>query len=135
MTKFFSLAVAALLAGGCARTTQPQPLSSDHPASIDAEASFLPEPSNTLSQKEPVGPSNTQAGNEAHQHGGHGGMQHNMTPAPAEQSGATTQPHAAYVCPMHPEVTSDKPGKCPKCGMKLVKNEEGTEGGNAHGGH
>lgn len=26
-----------------------------------------------------------------------------------------------YVCPMHPEVTSDKPGSCPKCGMALVK--------------
>jgi len=30
---------------------------------------------------------------------------------------------AVYVCPMHPEVQSDKPGKCPKCGMDLVKNE------------
>ncbi|CAN5618543.1 hypothetical protein BH11BAC1_BH11BAC1_20140 [soil metagenome] len=28
-----------------------------------------------------------------------------------------------YVCPMHPEVTSDKPGKCPKCGMDLVKKD------------
>lgn len=28
-----------------------------------------------------------------------------------------------YTCPMHPEVTSDKPGKCPKCGMDLVKKE------------
>jgi hypothetical protein len=26
-----------------------------------------------------------------------------------------------YVCPMHPEVTSDKPGECSKCGMDLVK--------------
>jgi Cu+-exporting ATPase len=26
-----------------------------------------------------------------------------------------------YTCPMHPDVKSDKPGKCPKCGMKLVK--------------
>jgi Heavy metal binding domain len=28
-----------------------------------------------------------------------------------------------YTCTMHPEVLSDKPGKCPKCGMTLVKNE------------
>jgi len=26
----------------------------------------------------------------------------------------------AYVCPMHPEVTSKSPGLCPKCNMKLV---------------
>jgi hypothetical protein len=29
-----------------------------------------------------------------------------------------------YTCTMHPEVVSDKPGKCPKCGMTLVKKEE-----------
>jgi hypothetical protein len=28
-----------------------------------------------------------------------------------------------YTCPMHPEEMSDKPGKCPKCGMNLVKKE------------
>ncbi|MBB5635025.1 hypothetical protein HDF26_002248 [Pedobacter cryoconitis] len=26
-----------------------------------------------------------------------------------------------YTCTMHPEVISSKPGKCPKCGMTLVK--------------
>lgn len=26
-----------------------------------------------------------------------------------------------YTCTMHPEVVMDKPGKCPKCGMTLVK--------------
>ena len=28
-----------------------------------------------------------------------------------------------YTCSMHPEVVSDKPGQCPKCGMDLVKKE------------
>lgn len=26
-----------------------------------------------------------------------------------------------YICPMHPDITTDDPGKCPKCGMTLVK--------------
>lgn len=26
-----------------------------------------------------------------------------------------------YVCPMHEDVTSKKPGRCPKCKMKLVR--------------
>ena len=28
-----------------------------------------------------------------------------------------------YVCPMHEDVTSKKPGKCPKCKMKLEKKK------------
>lgn len=26
-----------------------------------------------------------------------------------------------YICPMHPNVTSSEPGRCPECGMNLVK--------------
>ncbi|MBI5215911.1 MAG: hypothetical protein HY960_09165 [Ignavibacteriae bacterium] len=32
-----------------------------------------------------------------------------------------SQTKETYSCPMHPEVKSDKPGKCPKCGMNLEK--------------
>jgi hypothetical protein len=28
-----------------------------------------------------------------------------------------------YTCPMHPSVSSDKAGKCPTCGMNLVKKD------------
>jgi Heavy metal binding domain len=37
----------------------------------------------------------------------------------AHEACATETQAAVYVCPMHPEVTSDKPGRCPKCNMKL----------------
>jgi hypothetical protein len=29
-----------------------------------------------------------------------------------------------YTCPMHPEVVTDKPAKCPKCGMALVEKKD-----------
>jgi len=32
-----------------------------------------------------------------------------------------------YTCPMHPQIHSDKPGKCPICGMKLIKKERAHE--------
>jgi len=32
-----------------------------------------------------------------------------------------------YTCTMHPNVKLDKPGKCPECGMDLVKKSVKTE--------
>jgi uncharacterized membrane protein YraQ (UPF0718 family) len=48
-----------------------------------------------------------------HQPTGH--TPHAMTPRPSPQEGGT------YTCPMHPEVVSDQPGRCPKCGMALER--------------
>jgi hypothetical protein len=46
------------------------------------------------------------------------------TPRAADPAPAAPQPEPApaakvYTCPMHPEVTSNEPGRCPKCGMRL----------------
>jgi Cu(I)/Ag(I) efflux system membrane fusion protein len=50
----------------------------------------------------------------------------------APRGGQASPPVAAavlYTCPMHPEVVSDKPGSCPICGMRLVKQELPAGGG------
>ncbi len=37
---------------------------------------------------------------------------------------ANFQDDKNYVCPMHPDITSDKPGSCSICGMDLVKKDD-----------
>ena len=41
----------------------------------------------------------------------------------------------AYVCPMHPDVTSGQADRCPKCGMKLVPARLVSEATGAHHDH
>ena len=43
------------------------------------------------------------------------GMGNKVTQQPAQP--------VTYTCPMHPEIHSTRPGNCPKCGMKLVKEK------------
>ncbi|MBL4678468.1 MAG: hypothetical protein JKY70_20045 [Mucilaginibacter sp.] len=33
------------------------------------------------------------------------------------------KPKGKYYCTMHPDITSDKPGTCSKCGMDLVERD------------
>jgi Cu(I)/Ag(I) efflux system membrane fusion protein len=40
------------------------------------------------------------------------------------QASSTRTAPTAYICPMHPEISSDQPGRCPLCGMNLVSAED-----------
>jgi hypothetical protein len=50
-------------------------------------------------------------------------------PTPKPVDGAVRPPPAAapsaniYTCSMHQDVESEQPGKCPKCGMKLIRKK------------
>lgn len=49
-----------------------------------------------------------------------------------EHRGPADRQHAAkdvYICPMHPQIISDRKGSCPICGMDLVKKEPASPEG------
>ncbi|MCC6661953.1 MAG: hypothetical protein IT437_13840 [Phycisphaerales bacterium] len=107
-----TLMLMVLVLSGCCSTYTAPPLTAEHPASPDARSAEERKRPDTLGHAEPV--EAPPAGHEGHGMAPHGGAH----AAPAETPSA---PAAVYTCPMHPEVTSDQPGRCPKCGMKLVK--------------
>jgi len=53
------------------------------------------------------------------------GINHLTATGQTQRKSQSKRAAAHYACPMHPEVTSRRPGKCPKCGMalRLVKDK------------
>jgi multidrug efflux pump subunit AcrA (membrane-fusion protein) len=47
-----------------------------------------------------------------------------LHPHPADNAAAIAKGAVKYTCGMHPFIISDKPGKCPICGMTLTKIED-----------
>lgn len=118
------LAPLVLAMSGCATTYQEPVLSADHPASPEAQASLLSPRLSTLTVRDTVAAPATGTEHEDHGATGHvnsaaedGGSKHESPSHPA-----------LYACPMHPEVTSDKPDqRCPKCNMKLKEVDGGKQ--------
>jgi FlaG/FlaF family flagellin (archaellin) len=50
-----------------------------------------------------------------------GSSQPDTSTQPTNEPAQKSQQAVRYTCSMHPEVLQDKPGDCPKCGMKLVE--------------
>jgi hypothetical protein len=124
MMKTVLLTTFGLLLAGCAAPYTEAPLPEDHPANPAAAGSKLPERSRALDLS--VADSVTTRPALAHEHDVGADSAHENHPGgpaaalPAEAS--------IYTCPMHPEVVTDMPGRCPKCNMKLVpKKKEGAQ--------
>lgn len=108
-----------LALGGCVGPVEIAPLPYAHPANPGAPAGALP-PLGTALQPTP---GNASGG------GGHG----TMTPdATGKKAAGEPVGEGKFQCSMHPEVRSAEPGRCPKCGMKLVEGNGGGHEG-AHG--
>lgn len=85
-------------AAGCASPPTVKPLDADHPASPLAGNAMMRSPSAILDARNAAPPSN-----DADVPGGKSDL---------------------YTCPMHPKVQQAEPGRCPECGMTLVKPSE-----------
>lgn len=114
------LAASATLAG-CAKLDSAIPTDNAHPASADAPTLPLPSTSGTLaidSQRSDAPTQRGQSGHEVHQRDTAAAT---SQPARVHQHQPGSVPEASeFTCPMHPEIRSETPGRCPKCNMKLV---------------
>src|SRR5262245_2079544 len=98
------LAMCACTFAACAGpSTRLAPDPRDHPANPSAAAAPLAARPTAL---EPDGDDAAR-----HEHPGTDGT------APSRERART------FACPMHPDVTSNEPGQCPKCGMTLVETK------------
>ena len=141
--KSFVTSFCVMLLSSCAANFQPPPVSATNPASVNARESVTPiakpilgtdavtqKTNELLAASAPGNPSFQPSEMQGMHHGMSGmeDMQHEKTGATKTGSGEQPRSRKIYfTCPMHPQIHQDKPGKCPICGMTLIKKEEGQK--------
>jgi len=129
-----SMLVLPLVIAGCVAPAPDPSASIDHPANPGAAVAPVQLPTLAIASSTASGPANAYM--PAMQHVGHDmGNMAGMKQDTPMLAPATTQAAVSYTCPMHPEVISEMPGKCPKCGMTLVNKPAGAATGGGHDGH
>lgn len=109
-----ALSLGGLFAASCASVPTPATKAPESPASATAEEG----PIRKLALFDPAEPPDPPATNAAMPGMDHSKMDHS---APEARPTAADPASETYTCVMHPQIAEPKPGKCPICGMPLVK--------------
>ena len=134
----------ALLLGSCAASFEPPPLPASNPASVNAQESVTPAAKpmlgrDALTQKTDEQLATNTPGSPSFeppemQHMHHDmssseGIRHEKMGAIKKDSGEAEPMNGKsyYTCVMHPQIHQDNPGKCPICGMTLIKKGKGQK--------
>lgn len=133
-----TLLTSVIVIAGCGAQTAPLRVDARHPAdprAAEAPAASLVrlapdafdravggEPRQSLADSAATSPNESHAMPSHHHRPGKGGPEAGA-PAPVD-SARSHAPDAAYVCPMHADVTDARASECPKCGMNLVRRKE-----------
>jgi rubrerythrin len=140
-TRIFAAVFVAFLLTSCATNFQPPPLSASNPASVQAKEAVTPvaksmlgrdaitEKTNERLAASPPGNPSFQQPEMQQMHHDIKGMEHGDSGAVKMDSGQNKLDTEKfyYTCVMHPQIHQEKPGKCPICGMTLIKKEEGPK--------
>jgi hypothetical protein len=157
--KWLCAAVISMALAGCAIKIIEPTTGTDHAANPDAAEAPIPPRSETLALSDVPIASEAEDMSLMPEHGGghdHASMsgaghahgaQHQPAQTKSGENAAVSAPRwtpttvptttaSAHICPMHKDVVSPEPGRCPKCGMKLVPVKPATQPAHTgHGGH
>ena len=111
MSRLAVLALASMFVGACAGDPLPLSRAADDPSNPNAQEAAIGDAALLL--RAPSAGTATVPSSPSSSHANH--VHQASTPDAGVASADTI-----YTCPMHPEIRSDAPGHCPKCGMTLI---------------